>query len=402
MCDISVIVTVYNKKQYIEQCVRTLISVCGAVVEIILVDDGSTDGTADILTNIALWDDRIKVIHKENGGASSARLAGLYASKGSYIIFVDADDWIDSDALNLAIGRLSNNIDILVGTWVVHDGLSAVIEKNGIQEGIYREGENKEYFSKNMIYSNSVNIIGISGSLNTKIIKKELIVKQLEAFPKGITYAEDDFVTYACLANADVVVVTNIPFYHYIMRYDSITHNNIPFILTDINKGYQYFLNQISGIPNYSLYKKQIEIFMQRMVIFGMSKYMSLNDNASLDWYQFDRQILQNVNNIIIYGAGRVGKCYYRQFEKDSNINIDAWVDVNYLHYEEAGLPVSSIDIIQNYSDDMIIIAVDNSRAAIQIKKNLLSRFNISEEKMIWIKPKNIIDDMCNELLEDN
>lgn len=217
MCDISVIVTVYNKKQYIEQCVRTLISVCGAVVEIILVDDGSTDGTADILTNIALWDDRIKVIHKENGGESSARLAGLYASKGSYIIFVDADDWIDS-----------------------------------------------------------------------------------------------------------------------------------------------------------------------------------------LDWYQFDRQILQNVNNIIIYGAGRVGKCYYRQFEKDSNINIDAWVDVNYLHYEEAGLPVSNIDIIQNYSDDMIIIAVDNSRAAIQIKKNLLSRFNISEEKMIWIKPKNIIDDMCNELLEDN
>ena len=94
---ISVIIPVYNTLNCLERCVD---SVCGQIyenLEIILVDDGSTDGTGQLCDRLAKRDSRIRVYHKENGGASSARNMGLQKSSGDYVGFVDSDDYIDAD-----------------------------------------------------------------------------------------------------------------------------------------------------------------------------------------------------------------------------------------------------------------------------------------------------------------
>ena len=91
---ISVIVPVYNVKPYIDKCMQTILSQTYSNLEIILVDDGSTDGSSDVCDTYAASDSRIKVIHKENGGLSSARNAALDIATGDYIGFVDSDDYI--------------------------------------------------------------------------------------------------------------------------------------------------------------------------------------------------------------------------------------------------------------------------------------------------------------------
>jgi len=98
--NLSVIIPVYNVEDYLHECVDSIISQTGVSLEIILVNDGSTDGSGAIADQYAQEDNRIKVIHQENGEASAARNAGLNIAQGNYIAFVDSDDWIKADSLN--------------------------------------------------------------------------------------------------------------------------------------------------------------------------------------------------------------------------------------------------------------------------------------------------------------
>ncbi len=94
---ISVIIPCYIVEMYIDRCLKSVLNQTYQEIEIILVDDGSTDNTGMICDRYSTVDERIKVIHKENGGLSSARNAGLARATGKYIGFVDSDDWIDDD-----------------------------------------------------------------------------------------------------------------------------------------------------------------------------------------------------------------------------------------------------------------------------------------------------------------
>ena len=94
---ISVIVPVYNVEKYIGECIKSIINQDYENIEIILVDDGSNDKSGEICDEYTLKDKRVKVIHKENGGVSSARNRGIESSTGEYIAFVDGDDYVTKD-----------------------------------------------------------------------------------------------------------------------------------------------------------------------------------------------------------------------------------------------------------------------------------------------------------------
>ncbi len=93
---VSIVIPVYNRRDYIDKCIRSIVNQSYKYLEIILVDDGSTDGSAELLDNYAGKDSRIIVIHKMNGGLSDARNAGIDAASGEYLCFVDADDYVNS------------------------------------------------------------------------------------------------------------------------------------------------------------------------------------------------------------------------------------------------------------------------------------------------------------------
>ena len=132
---LSVIVPVYNTKDYIDRCVQSIIMQSFKDLEIILIDDGSTDGCDKILDQYALKDKRIKVVHTTNHGQSSARNTGLDLSHGDYIAFVDSDDFLQPDAYTIMMKYIEDSdIDIVcAGVQEVDD--KGVIEKKIVFSG---------------------------------------------------------------------------------------------------------------------------------------------------------------------------------------------------------------------------------------------------------------------------
>lgn len=111
---ISIIIPAYNVSLYVKKCVESVCNQSYKNLEIIVVDDGSTDNTLEILQQMEKQDSRINVIHKENGGLSSARNAGLKIATGNYIMFLDSDDWIENDCCNETIVNIKkNNADLV-------------------------------------------------------------------------------------------------------------------------------------------------------------------------------------------------------------------------------------------------------------------------------------------------
>ena len=209
---ISVIVPIYNVEPYLDRCVRSILGQTYPHLEVLLVDDGSPDRCASLCDAWAAKDGRVKVIHKENGGLSDARNAGLAAATGVYTGFVDGDDYISPDMYRLLLERLERDgSDIAVcGVELVHeDGSpirvmapagSHVLDHHRAMEAIVREDL-------------------LTQTVWNKLYKTDLI--RAIPFPVG-KYHEDVFWSWRAVARAERVSVFDAPCYFYVQRGGSI------------------------------------------------------------------------------------------------------------------------------------------------------------------------------------
>lgn len=216
--NISVIVPVYNVEKYLERCVNSIINQTYDNIEVILVDDGSTDNCPRICDELSKSDDRIKVIHKSNGGLSDARNAGIRAANGNYYAFVDSDDYIESDMLDKMYREIrKHNADLVIC---------------GIHRR-YDDGGEFDFFCpiKDEIL-NGTEVAGLLYGLNgwsyisvwNKLYKKELF-NEIK-FPVGKIH-EDEFIIHKILNIASKIVTISYPAYIYIDRKDSIMNTKI-------------------------------------------------------------------------------------------------------------------------------------------------------------------------------
>ena len=209
---ISVIVPVYNVERYLKRCVDSIINQTYSDLEIILVDDGSTDSSGYLCDEIKKTNTRIKVIHKANGGLSSARNAGLEIATGSYIGFVDSDDWIATDmyeSLIVAIKETESDVAI-TGINRIYD--NGYCKKQFIKEKteIYQGADIIEEYLKQNSFSTAA---------WDKLYKKKLFEKR--RFPEGKLY-EDAPIIYDILKNVTNICCIGKPHYYYFQRSDSI------------------------------------------------------------------------------------------------------------------------------------------------------------------------------------
>ena len=215
---ISVIVPVYNVEDYLDRCINSIINQTYNNLEIILVDDGSTDSSGKMCDDYALKDDRIKVLHKENGGVSSARNAGLDIASGDYIGFVDSDDYIACDMYEtLFENAIINDADIsmcqiqkqyLNGNYshpVEHE--NCMLDKYEIMSGFFEEG-----FIKDIMYS-----------VYDKIYKQELLENiRFKEYYMG----EDILFSFQTIIKAQKAYYDNKIGYYYILRENSAMTSN--------------------------------------------------------------------------------------------------------------------------------------------------------------------------------
>ena len=220
---ISIIIPVYNVEKYLDRCLESVINQTYKNLEIILVDDGSTDKSSSMCDEWKKKDKRIKVFHKENGGLSSARNTGLKKLKGDYFYFLDSDDTIDYDCIERMYNEaLSNKCDIVISPYInVHHG-----EEKPYFKTIDSKVLSVEDALKEMLLSNIYNVSSCG-----KLFKNS-VLKNIE-FPLG-KLCEDNGTTYKFILNASKVYYINVPFYKYYINPNSIMTGKFNFKKYDL------------------------------------------------------------------------------------------------------------------------------------------------------------------------
>lgn len=210
---ISVIIPVYNVEKYLCQCLDSVINQTYKNLEIILVDDGSTDDSGKICNEYAKRDRRIIVVHKNNGGLSDARNAGIDICKGEYVSFVDSDDWLDLDMYEIFISKIiEHNADIVSCGYVLE---FANKKFNCNLANIIIDGNDKVL--QNLFYNKN-----FPNAVWGKVYNKNIFEKL--RFPIGKIY-EDMLIKYDILKKSQKVVILKSTFYHYRQRSNSIMND---------------------------------------------------------------------------------------------------------------------------------------------------------------------------------
>ncbi len=209
---ISVIIPIYNNETFLQKCIDSILMQTYSNLEIILVDDGSTDGSGKICDQYAQKDPRVKVVHQQNQGISAARNAGIAVAKGEYISFVDSDDWVDATFIEILLktAQQSNALIAVVGRYEVLAG-------GTYQAQISLKPQEKKIFAAsqgNFTAEEALNLLlaKIDRYIANKLYHRSVFEHAL--FPVGMVY-EDIWILYRLLEHIDKVAVYNAPLYYY-------------------------------------------------------------------------------------------------------------------------------------------------------------------------------------------
>lgn len=211
----SIIVPVYNIKNYLPRCIESLLAQSDPDFEVILVDDGSADGSGALCDAYAARDGRFRVVHKANGGLSSARNAGLDAARGEYILFLDGDDYLAPDAVQSlnAIAAAAGAFDFIQFRYAETDG--------SWQPGARQKPDVRICTDVREMFAYLYQAGGVAASACTKLYRAALF-RGLR-FREGIAH-EDEQLLNSLLPRCRRVVYTDLMLYGYVMRSGSITH----------------------------------------------------------------------------------------------------------------------------------------------------------------------------------
>lgn len=210
---VSIIIPVYNVQDYLARCVDSVLTQTYTDLEIILVDDGSIDISGDICDEYALHDARVRVIHKENGGLSDARNAGLDVARGNYVAFIDADDYVHPSFVELLLKTINETgAQIAVSTWQeLKDGDKPRKVKTKRPRCTILT---QEEAISSVFYQKKLNHSACSRIFETQLFNNL-------RFPEGMLY-EDLAIIYPLLCKVEKVALINTPMYYYMHRQGSI------------------------------------------------------------------------------------------------------------------------------------------------------------------------------------
>lgn len=213
MPKLSVIVPVYNTEKYLRECIDSILAQTFTDFELILVNDGSTDGSGAICDEYAKKDERIQVIHQQNGGITVARKSGVRVARGEYVTFVDSDDWIDKDMYRIMLAQ--EPADIVICNMIRFTSESMFEIKCCVNSEEYDKQQLIDRFYPVMLFDFNRCQPAVHPSLCNKLIRSEIIQNVINNVADGITYGEDALCSYACMLDAERISVMDRGLYYY-------------------------------------------------------------------------------------------------------------------------------------------------------------------------------------------
>ena len=376
---ISIIVPIYNVEQYLEECIKSIRSQTYRNIQIVLIDDGSTDSSGRICDKHALEDDRIVVVHQKNQGLVAARKAGLKIAKGEYIGFVDGDDYIEPQMYKSMLHVLIRENADMVHTWF---SSQTRCENKIIDLDTYR----MDVFKRFIGAENSIADV-ITPSIWSKLFKSNVIRTAYALVEDNVSYGEDFVCVCATIFIAKRICTMDECFYHYRVREDSISHK---ISIESVGQEVWLYTNICNALKKLNVYeeiKSEMDSFLMKHILFGFKRLHHYEIPISRFIFPSPEKILNK--KILLYGAGNVGNDYYSQIRRYTNCEIVAWVDAYPEKYNYPFVEVVGLDALVKVSYDLLLIAIKNKATYMKIKNDLMNR-HIPVEKIIWEEPKDI------------
>ena len=213
---ITIVIPVYNIEKYLDRCIGSVLHQSFCDFELILVDDGSKDKSAQICDDYASQDSRVRVIHKPNGGVSSARNRGIDEAKGTYICFVDSDDWLEPTFLQNFMDAAPENYGVVLQSFYYDYESSHKSVPHILPEKQIDKASELEYFLE---YTDGVH----NGFLWHRLFHTDIIKENGIRYPENVSFAEDGIFFLNYISHIDKYYITPKAGYHYFIRSNSLT-----------------------------------------------------------------------------------------------------------------------------------------------------------------------------------
>jgi glycosyltransferase involved in cell wall biosynthesis len=378
---ISIIIPIYKVEQYLEKCVDSIINQTYNKLEIILVNDGSPDRCPAICDNYAAKDSRVKVIHKKNGGADSARKVGITASTGKYIGYVDGDDWIEPDMYEKLYTLAKRNNASIVESGVIDSYPNTESSRvSYFEEGFYSGEDFVNTIAPKYIYTGEFFQHGIFPYFVTKLfIRKSVMAFQLMDEPSD-NIVDDAMTVFPCIAAAKSIYITHQCFYHYRVRSNSTKRTSREDVASLIHICYPEWKKRFIEVDFWNLLEKQIQYFAMYLLV---SKAPNVFDDPNSNLRFIPYGGIKKKSKIVLYGAGMVGIQLWNYIQKIQEYQLVYWADRNYEQFDD-DLPIKDPDKITTRTYDYVIVAILNAKAAKSAIHGLII-LGIPEDKIRWI-----------------
>lgn len=291
MCLISIIIPVYNVENYLEQCLDSVINQNLNDIEIICVNDGSTDNSLNILKKFASQDKRIRIISKENGGQASARNLGIQEANGKYISFVDSDDFIKNDMLTKLYEIAETyDLDIAMCKVSLYDNNSGKINNNAwyYKLGVF-ENCNKKIFNHNDTHEFTCEI---SVTPYNKIYKTSLLKENNILFPEGLIFEDEKFFYDVYLRAKKVSIVDEFLYYYRVNRKGSTVDISKDNDYSDMVSIYKLIRQTFKETGNYESYKV---LLANRLIHLEFSRFTQTSEKYKERFFNMMKEDLSEV-----------------------------------------------------------------------------------------------------------
>ncbi len=375
---VSALVAAYNIKDYIKECVDSICAQSYSKLEILIVDDGSTDGTQYICDELVKSDKRIRVFHKKNGGLVSARKYALEKAGGEYILFVDGDDSVKQDMIKMLVQRVKDTgADFVQCGFESSDG-SLYIYSDQTEE---LTDEKRVMIIEKWLEEKP----SFDSQAFTKLCKRSLATEAYSPVPDECSYGEDMLFFIELIRTAGTISSVQDALYKYRVRQGSLSHH-IKYGIANLidndrlmNLLFQCIEKYYPGVSEEKLNKWYLDnkVAAINSTLVNLYKKDLFRYNTGLGMFLDSKKV-------IVYGAGVMGKDIIEDLSRYENITIVSWVDQNAEAIYNPYRKVYTLDTIKKVEFDKLIIAIANEEKAEGIARDISDKYSIPLEKIIW------------------
>lgn len=370
---ISVIVPIYNAEEYLNKCLASIVNQTYRELEIILVNDGSTDESLAICEKYKQVDDRVVIINKHNEGLVRAIKDGIRMAKGEYITFVDADDWIDITTYEkIYTGKAD----------IISYGLTEEYENysknktDKIEPGLYDKKRIHDQIIPCMLSSTTFFEFGMLPNLVCKLIKKSLLLETIDDVSDNVTIGEDVDFFFRTIYKAESMLIKTDTLYHYRQHKKSMMKAKLP---VEKIKALYLDLYNIKEAAGLTEWVSQLNQYITFVMLLKRPEIV----------IPYITELSDIHGKVVIYGAGGFGKSLYDILIENKNITKLSIVDRQWQNMNNVGYHIENPETVRVDIPDKIIIAILNENVCGQVGKYLIE-MGIESKTIISINFRGI------------